>query len=349
MAKKANEKYGHKTAHTRGMEGYNHYIIPTGIMTLDYQLGTGGWRGGSMIEVFGPPSIGKTTIFGYSALSSAQKADMLTATILVEPEFDETWASRFGVNEEYNVLFRPNNAEEAMDMLRDLVFDADAQFILFDSLGALSQESEQKEDGTKKVGGASGLISWAIPRIMPRAYKNDVSVMFVNHIRDVQNSKFPAFYAPGGHAKEHAALMRIQVKPGKDKYTAMIDGEKVMVGRSLIAQIVKGKAHGAMGKTAHFDFYHHDVEGMPFGIDRTTDVLNIGKLTKVIEPAGAWLKHDLFPDGKLNGKNAFAKWLGENPEAYDALHKEVIEVMRGRQAKRAAKPELKVVNGGKGQ
>jgi len=41
--------------------------------------------------------------------------------------------------------------------------------------------------------------------------------------------------------------MRIQVKPGKDKFTAMVDGEKLLVGRSLIAQIVSLGAGIAVG------------------------------------------------------------------------------------------------------
>src|SRR6476646_3513729 len=48
-------------------------VIPTGAISIDYALGTGGMPRGRVVEVFGPESSGKTTL-ALQVIAQAQKA-----------------------------------------------------------------------------------------------------------------------------------------------------------------------------------------------------------------------------------------------------------------------------------
>jgi hypothetical protein len=131
-------------------------------------------------------------------------------------------------------------------------------------------------------------------------------------------------------------MMRIQMKPGKERYTMKIDGQDIMVGREIVALFKKAKSHGALGKSARFDFYHVDTNGeYPFGVDVTKDVIAAGMVANVIESKGAWYYHDSFPKGKLNGKAAVNEFFLDKPEAIDIIRTNVLDSMVQRKIERA--------------
>jgi RecA/RadA recombinase len=90
-AARLNSKYGLKTG-ALGSESFHLNVVPTGILSLDYALGTGGWPLGFVVEVFGPPDIGKSSVVGFSAIKSAQAMGKTCGIIAVEPQFDKEWA-----------------------------------------------------------------------------------------------------------------------------------------------------------------------------------------------------------------------------------------------------------------
>jgi hypothetical protein len=109
-----------------------------------------------------------------------------------------------------------------------------------------------------------------------------------------------------------------------------------MVGREIIAVFKKAKSHGALGKSAKFDFFHVDTQGeYPFGVDVAKDVINAGMIAKVIESKGAWYYHDAFPSKKLNGKKAISDFLVDKPELITDIRKEVLDVMVERKIEKA--------------
>src|SRR5438552_18069022 len=58
-------------------------VIPTGALSLDLALGTGGVPRGRVVEMFGPEGGGKTTLC-LSVLGNAQRAGGLAASLAVE-------------------------------------------------------------------------------------------------------------------------------------------------------------------------------------------------------------------------------------------------------------------------
>lgn len=330
LTEKFNKKFGDKAAVTGKGAFPPMEVIPTPSLFLDHALGTGGWPLGVSIEVFGVNHLGKTGLFGYGAISAAQKAGHLTAIIATEPDFDEKWAIKCGIDPDMNLVLRPDNGEEAFGMLQDLVLDGTVKFILFDSIGALSANKELDSDKPQAFGNSS-LITWGVKRVAMRAYKNGISIMYLNQVRDDTKSHMTGLVeSPGGHALKHVCAIRIHIKPGKDRYSVKVNNgstqEDKMVGREIVASFKKNKAGDSSTASARFDWYFKDSELSPFGVDYVKDIINAAKVTGVFKGSG-WLKYENFPDGKLNGKAAVAKFLEENPKIIEQIRKDVLSKM----------------------
>jgi recombination protein RecA len=337
-------KYGEKSAYVGNVQ-HDLNVIPTGILALDYALGIGGWPRGHFVEVYGAPNIGKTSIIGYSALASAQRMGLQVGIINVEPRYDAKWVERNGVDIDNLVVMYPDTGEEAFEILRDWTSDPDAPFdyILFDSLGALVTEKDLQPEAKIQFGGQSKLITEGIKRSVMAAWKNNVGVMLINQQRDDVDSSISGLVdSPGGWAAKHAAMYRVHVRPGSNRYTAMIDGDKRLVGRELVANIKKSAAGDSLGAQPRFDWYFQDVEGMPFGLDVAQDVLATGLKTKVIEGSG-WYKHPSFPGGKLQGKPAIQRFFQEHPEAIEPIRQDVLKVMARKVEERSTRQKLELV------
>jgi RecA/RadA recombinase len=230
--------YGVRSARVgrhRGKRG----VISSGIMAVDYMTGIGGWERGHLHEVFGPTTIGKTSIFGFGGIRGAQELGLVTAVIAVEPRWSDEWAERHGVDPDTTVVLYPDHLEEAFEMLRDIVYGNEADFILFDSLGGGSSDKEITSDKGSQAYGNAALITNGVKRVVPRCFKDNITVLFLNQVRQktVQNSMY--YDSPGGEALRHAMMTRIQVKPGKNKYNLKMatgeGNEDVMVGRDINA------------------------------------------------------------------------------------------------------------------
>lgn len=348
LTQKVNQQYGHLAGMT-GDNGYSLQAVPSGSLMYDFQSMIGGHPIGQFVEVFGAPSIGKTTIMGSGALRGAQSMGMLTGVIALEPNVDENWLIEHGVNLDYNIIARPDNGEEAFGILHDWVYSGDVGYILFDSIGALSSNKANESDKSQAYG-ESALITWGVKRVMMRAWKNDVGVMFVNQQRDDTKARIAGLVeSGGGWGMKHCMTIRTHIKPGKDRYTVkMSDGMQmtdVAIGGQVVCNFKKHKAGEAMGKSARFDFYHKHADGYPFGVDVTTDVINTGKVSGVIEQAGAYYKHRTFPGGKIKSKEGVGEYLRENSEALAEIRKDVMDVMVQR-SKTAVKtkPDLVAVS-----
>lgn len=309
-------------------------IISSGILALDYALGTGGWREGAAYYIWGPPDIGKSSSIGLTALAYAQKKGLNVGAILTEPDWDAAWAARHGVDLDKIIPWPADNGEEAFELLHDWVNTKGIDFILFDSIGAVASESEV-EGGKAKVGGNSKLITEGVRRIITRAWKNDKTILFLNQIRDDLDSMYGGYTPPGGHAIKHLCPVWIEVKPygGKDgRITIKKDmGKKIpteiLVGRQLVANIKRNKTSQGTGHDAVFQYWQADTDDHEVGIDVGFDVTNTGIISGVVKKSGGWLYHDSFPGGKLNGKKALEAYLNENPDAYEKIRDEVLQVM----------------------
>lgn len=348
LAKSLESKFGHNSA-SLGSKTVNLDVVPTGILALDYALGTGGWPLRHPVEVFGPPDIGKSSVIGHSALRNAQAMGKLCVLIALEPGFDPAWAEKNGVDVDNLVISRPNNGEEAFSVLYTVVAgDAHADFVVFDSIGAIVSEIEQQEDAKSRVGGQSKLITDGVKRILMPCWKNNVGVIFLNQVRDQMNSRIAGqVESPGGHALKHSAAIRVQLKQKGSPIKAKIQGEEdpVIIGRDLVAIIQRNKLSEGSQRKALFTYYQMETDDHPVGIDSVEDILNTAIRCGVIQKTGGWYRHRTFPN-KLNGVKVVAEHFADHPQCIPAIRDDVLRYMIEKQAKKkATKPELEVIDG----
>ncbi len=304
-------------------------VIPTGILALDYALGTGGWPIGYCHGIYGPRDIGKSSILGLSAIREAQKLGKIPVVILVEPTGGENWTSwivKNGVDPDGLLCLYPENGEEAFAMAHRVARSGNADLLIFDSIGALLSESEFAEDGKMKMGGQAGLITWGMKALGPLVYKYDVCALMLNHVRADMHSRVPGMVQqPGGFAIENIEQIIVRLRSGKDKFTIKDGGDDVTVGRQIIGVIERNKANEGDHQKAIFNYFSAETDKYPFGVDVVTDVINTGKRTGVITQAGSYFT---LPNGKqIQGAIAVGEYLDENVGVYQIIREEILKVM----------------------
>lgn len=331
-------KFGDKTGSLASTQ-FPKRVISTGVLALDYALGTGGWELGHPAMVFGAPDIGKSSVLGLSALRSAQSEGMTTGIIAVEPGIDDAWLMKNGVDPELVVVARPSDGEIAFQVLYEWIEGDIVDFTLFDSIGAILRKTEAGPDGKPNTGGASSLITHGVKNILQPCWKNQKGLIFINQQREDMKSKIPGqFTPPGGQALQHACDTIIHLRAGRERYTIKEDdgeGKKfdLMIGRQLVAQVKRNKLTEGTGNKAVFDYYQMDSDLHSVGIDVGGDVLNTGLRTGVIKKAGAYLRHSSFPkqnngNHQIQSRDATKEFLVDNPQAVEAIRKDVLSVMK---------------------
>lgn len=328
-AARLEKKFGHKTGAV-GSEEYKLSVVPTGSLALDYALGTGGWPLGHPVEVFGAPDIGKSSVIGFSAIRSAQALGMLCGMVALEPGFDREWAIKNGIDPEGLVVARPDNGEDAFEILHDWVQEDVVDFIVFDSIGAVISEIDRKEGAKSRVGGQAKLITDGVKRVLTPVWKHKKGLIFLNQQRADMKAKIPGMVeSPGGNAVHHSAAIRIHLKSTGAPFKANVESEEVVVGRTLVAVIKRNKLSEGTGKRAEFDFYSADSNESVVGIDVAKDIVATAIRTKVIEKAGAYYRHKTFPGDKhqIQGKDGVYDYLTDNAKAVESIRKEVLRKM----------------------
>ncbi len=85
-------------------------VIPTGCLSLDIALGTGGVPRGRIIEIYGPESSGKTTV-SLHIIAELQKQGGIAAFIDAEHALDPVYAANLGVDLDNLYVSQPDNGE----------------------------------------------------------------------------------------------------------------------------------------------------------------------------------------------------------------------------------------------
>ncbi len=94
--------------------------IPTGSIAMDLALGVGGMPRGSIIEIYGAESSGKTTLCLH-IVAEAQKKGGVCAYIDAEHAMDPDYAKRLGVNTDDLLISQPDSGENALQIVETLV------------------------------------------------------------------------------------------------------------------------------------------------------------------------------------------------------------------------------------
>lgn len=283
--------------------------IPTGILSLDYILGIGGFPRGRITEIYGPESSGKTSIC-LRVIAEAQKKGGIAAFIDAEHALDVNYAKKLGVDINSLLLSQPDFGEQALEIVDALVRSNAIDVIVIDSVAALVPRAEiEGEMGDPTMGTQARLMSQALRKITSAIAKSKTTVIFTNQLR----SKIGVMFGnpettTGGNALKFYASLRLDIR----KIQTLKNGSDV-VGSTAKIKVVKSKVAPPF-KEVELDFLYEE------GISLTTDIMRLAINNDIVKKSGAWLSYD---NERYQGQEQFKQKLIESPDLYEKLTTEV--------------------------
>ena len=275
-------------------------VIPTGSLGLDLALGVGGYPRGRIVEIYGPESSGKTTLTLH-AIAEAQKAGGIAAFIDAEHAFDRFYAEKLGVDVDNLVISQPDNGEQALEIMENLIRSGAIDIVVVDSVAALTPKSEIEGDmGDSKMGLQARLMSQALRKLTGTISKTKCVAIFINQLREKIGMMFGnPETTTGGNALKFYASVRLDIRRGSQ----IKDGDKVLGNRTKV-KVVKNKMAPPFRST-EFDVLYGE------GISRTGEIVDLGVEYDVIQKSGSWFS---YAGSKLaQGRDAVKELLKGQP------------------------------------
>ena len=276
-------------------------VIPTGCLSLDIALGTGGVPRGRIIEIYGPESSGKTTV-ALHIIAQTQKLGGIAAFIDAEHALDQSYAANLGVDLDNLYVSQPDTGEQALDITDSLVRSGAVDLIGLVSVAALTPKAEIEGDmGDSHVGLQARLMSQALRKLTAITNKSKTCVVFINQLREKVGVMFGnPETTPGGKALKFYASVRLDIR----KADALKDSDGV-IGNRTKAKVVKNKLAPPF-KTAEFDIIYGK------GISQAGCLLDLGVDKGIIDKSGSWFIYN--GEKFANGKEKARDYVTNNPE-----------------------------------
>ncbi len=283
-------------------------VISTGSLSVDLASGIGGLPKGRVVEIYGPEASGKTSL-ALSAIAQSQKEGGIAAFIDAEHALDPARAAAFGVNLNDLYLSQPNNGEEALEIVDNLVRSNAFDIIVVDSVAALVPKSEiEGSMGDSSMGVQARLMSQALRKLTGIISKSNTVVIFINQIRLKIGVMFGnPETTTGGQALKFYASQRFDVRK-----VGNLTSNNETVGVRVRVKVVKNKM-AAPFKTVEFDMMNSE----PGVISLAGEVVDIGTTYEVVVKTGNTytLKSEKQGEVKLGvGRENAKKYLYERKE-----------------------------------
>lgn len=275
--------------------------ISTGCLDLDIALGIGGVPKGSIVEIFGPESSGKTTI-ALHIIAEAQKNGGVAAYIDAEHALDPSYSRTLGVDIENLIVSQPDTGEQALEIAEVLARSGAIDVIVIDSVAALVPRAEiEGEMGALHVGLQAKLMSQALRKLTVSISKSRCVIIFINQLREKIGIMFGnPETTPGGRALKFYASIRMDIR----KIDSIKLGDSIIGNRTRI-KVVKNKVAPPF-KQAEFDIMYNE------GISKEGNVLDVGVREEIIQKSGAWFSYNDIRLGQ--GRENTKQYFGENVE-----------------------------------
>lgn len=221
----------------RDLEG----ILPSGSVTVDAAMGVGGLPRGRMIELFGPPSVGKTTL-GLQAVAAVQREGSTAAFVDVERAFDAAYAQRMGVDLDGLLLAQAEDGRQTFQIVEKLASSKAVDLIVVDSVAALLPPEEREEAvGEASPFGQSEMLASGLRRLARALQGSPACVLLLNQVRSYKGFGYAETSAGGWALKLHAAV-RADLREKRE----------IRGGKRIQLRVIKNQL-GKAGQT-EFDF-----------------------------------------------------------------------------------------------
>lgn len=257
----------------------------SGSLAVDDILG-GGWAVGRIIEIYGAESSGKTSLAIHAAVE-VQKLGKAVGYVDSEQAMDPDYMQALGLKMDADnfVLCQPDNAENALEIVREMIETEGIGLVILDSVAGLTPKALlQGEAGDATVGLLARLMSSQMNVFKNICKKNGCTLICLNQLRDKVGGGFgfggPSTTTPGGHALKFYASQRVELaRVGSDK-----EGEEMVANRVKVT-CKKNKVAPPFKKceiTIRFGV----------GIDKIQEIINQAIAYDICSKKGAWFYYD---------------------------------------------------------
>lgn len=171
--------------------------------------------------LWGPKAAGKTSL-AYRLIAEAQIQGRICLLMDLEHSFESSWAELNGVDTDKLLLGSGfKNVDVAMDTLIHLIQEKAVDFVVIDSIQAMSPKGEQENKNEKEIEMQKSQMA-LLPKLMGKflrrtvsgIYKSDVSILLIGQTR-TNIGGFVAFeQLTGGNALMHFASMILNITRG---------------------------------------------------------------------------------------------------------------------------------------
>jgi recombination protein RecA len=280
--------------------------IPTGSLSLDEALGTGGYPQGRIVEVYGPESSGKTTLTLH-AVAESQKLGGICAFIDAEHAIDLTYAKKLGVDVDKLLISQPDYGEQALDITDMLIRSGAVDLVVVDSVAALVPKAElDGEMADHHVGLQARMMSKAMRKLTGIAHQTSATIFFINQIRHKIGVSFGSpETTTGGNALKFYASVRLDVR----RIGAVKNGEVVLGNRTRV-KVVKNKMAPPF-RQAEFEIRFGE------GIFAAGEIIDSAVERNIVTKAGSWLS--LGGERLGQGREKAIVYMNENPKVKERL------------------------------
>lgn len=279
--------------------------ISSGSIALDQCLGIGGYPKGRIVEAFGPPSSGKSTLALHAA-ASVQREGGKVLYVDAEHALDPTYCRALGVDVDELLISQPDTGEQAWSIVDMLVESGEISLVVLDSIAAMIPRAElQGDPGDSHVGLSARLNSQAMRRISGRLHNTNCTAFLINQLRASIAPFGPSEITTGGKAIPFYASVRMDVR----RSDAVKQGEE-RVGDLVKIKVVKNKVSPP---------HRHCTVEIAYGkgIYREAELLDLGVAHNIVDKRGAWYYFDGNQIGQ--GKPKAAAALESDPDTAQAI------------------------------
>ena len=287
-------------------------VIPTGSFGLDLALGVGGFPRGRIIEIYGPESSGKTTI-ALHTIAEAQKKGGICAFIDAEHAFDKFYAEKLGIDTSNLLISQPDDGEQALEIVDNLVRSGAIDVMVIDSVAALVPRAEIEGDmGDSKVGLHARLMSQALRKLTGTISKTGCVAIFINQLREKIGIMFGnPETTTGGNALKFYATIRLDIR----RSSQIKDSDEVIGNRTKV-KVAKNKVAPPF-RVVEFDIMYGK------GISRVGEVLDIAVDANIVQKSGSWFSYDGTKLGQ--GRDTVKGLLEDNPELLADIEAKILK------------------------
>lgn len=274
--------------------------LDTGYPPLNFALSgryDGGMPAGRIVEMFGPPSAGKTAI-STKVMAAAQAAGGVAAFMDHERSFDINLGAKLGLETSFPrfIYKTPRTFEESINngiklgqalRQKKAIPDTAPIAIVWDSLASMVPQSKMEKD----VDGYTMADQTALPRatsaVFPAlaqwAEELNMLCLFLNQMRTKPGVVYgDPTTTPGGDSPKYYASTRIQL--GAKRLTTGTGETKEIVGQEIGCNVVKNKVARPFMKASWRFMFQPDGTGK---FDTVGSMVDFMIANKLLDSSGA--------------------------------------------------------------